>query len=180
MSRLDDEVHPDTHIFVEDREAEIWLREILASSADTSELLRRVQINPVGPANVVGMLGALGASGKLPYPSLAIVDGDQEYDGCERLPGSLAPERTVLQELKSRMWANLPDRFGIGAGTLFTILDDVLLEPDHHKWLPRIGDQVLKSSTSVWEILCTEWSKSCLAPTDLERIAEAIRKTFPA
>ena len=53
MSRMDDEVHPEAYVFVEDREAEIWLREILASSEDTSEVLHKIQINPVGPSNVV-------------------------------------------------------------------------------------------------------------------------------
>jgi hypothetical protein len=76
MSRLDDELHPDVYIFVEDREAEIWIREILASSDQTSEILQRVHISPVGPANVVGLLGSVGRSGKLPYRSVAVLDGD--------------------------------------------------------------------------------------------------------
>jgi hypothetical protein len=174
MSRLDDEVHPDAHIFVEDRNAQIWLREILASSSRTSELLRRVEINPVGPVNVVGMLGTLGKSGKLPYKSLAITDGDHRHSDCQALPGGLAPERVVFNGLKAANWMNLSDRFGIGAGSLFTILDDALLEPDHHKWPSMVGDQVMKSAASVWEILCTEWCKSCLEPGARDDIALAI------
>jgi hypothetical protein len=57
MSRLDDEVHPEMHLFVEDREAEVLLREILASSGDTGGLLQRIAINAVGASNVVAMLG---------------------------------------------------------------------------------------------------------------------------
>lgn len=178
MSRLDDEVHPDAHIFVEDRNAQIWLREILASSTETSELLSRVEINPVGPANVVGMLGALGKAGKLPYKSLAITDGDHPHPDCQKLPGDLAPERIVFNALKASNWANLPERFGIGAGALFTALDDALLEPDHHKWPTLVGDQVTKSATSVWEILCTEWGKSCLDNEDRAKIASAILETI--
>jgi predicted ATPase len=178
MSRLDDEIHPDAHVFVEDRDAEIWLREILASSTQTAELLRRIQISPVGPANVVSMLGTLGRGGKLPYRSIAIVDGDQNYPDCEKLPGDFAPERVVFQDLRARSWANLPQRFGIGAGSLLTILEDAVLEPDHHKWAERVGDQVVKSSVSVWEILCNEWCKSCLAPTIRDRLAERISSTF--
>jgi predicted ATPase len=174
MSRLDDEVHPDAHVFVEDRNAEIWLREILASSPETSELLRRIQINPVGPANVVGMLGTLGSSGKLPYRSVAIVDGDHDFPDCAKLPGELAPERIVFQGLRARQWANLPERFGIGAGALLTVLDDVVLEPDHHKWTELVGDQVVKSSISVWEILCTEWCKSILDSAARGEIAARI------
>ncbi len=180
MSRLDDEVHPDAHVFVEDRDFEIWLREILASSSETSELLRRIQINPVGPANVVGMLGGLGANGKLPYKSIAIVDGDHDFPECARLPGELAPERVVFGDLKARNWANLPQRFGIGAGGLLTVLDDAVLEPDHHRWAERVGDQVVRSSTSVWEILCNEWCKCSLDPAVRRCISEQISNLIEA
>lgn len=165
MSRLDDEVHPEAHVFVEDRDAEILLREILASSEEAAKLLARIEISPVGPANVVAMLGNLGIAGKLPYKSIAILDGDHADSHCKNLPGQLAPEKVVYSELKEKGWPNLPQRFGIGAGTLFTILDDAMLEPDHHKWNAKVGDQILKSSVSVWEVLANEWCKSCL---DLE------------
>ena len=89
MSRLDDEVHPDVHIFVEDRESEILLREILASSANSAELLRRIEINPVGPSNVVALLGSLGRAGRLPYKSVAVIDGDNPDSNCLSLPGAL-------------------------------------------------------------------------------------------
>lgn len=174
MSRLDDEIYPDIHIFVEDRNAEIWLREILASSSSTSEIIRRIEINPVGPANVVGMLGALGKAGKLPYKSISFTDGDHSNVDSYKLPGNLAPERIVFNDLKATNWGSLTARFGIGAGTLYAILEDVILEPDHHKWPTLVGDQVAKSATSVWEILCTEWSRSCLSDDVRDEIATAI------
>jgi hypothetical protein len=68
----------------------------------------------------------------------------------------------------------LPNRFGVGAGTLLTALEDAMLEPDHHRWNAKVGDQVLKSSTSVWEILATEWCKSCLNPEDRKSLAEEL------
>lgn len=174
MSRLDDEVHPDAHIFVEDREAEMLLREILASSEETAKLLHRIDVSPVGPSNVVALLGALGQAGKLPYRSVAIVDGDHPDKNCLALPGDSAPERMVYSDLKAKGWPNLPQRFGVGAGTLLTALEDSMLEPDHHKWNAKVGDQVLKSSTSVWEILASEWCKSCLQATDRKKIADGI------
>jgi hypothetical protein len=174
MSRLDDEIHPEVHVFVEDREAGVWLREILASSAQTAELLPRIRISPVGPSNVVSLLGNLGANEKLPYPSVAIVDGDHPYENCITLPGGLAPEKQVFGDLKCQNWPNVTERFGIGAGTLLTALDDALLEPDHHNWTRKVGDQVLKSSASVWEILASEWCKSCLTDEDRDRIAAGI------
>jgi hypothetical protein len=65
-------------------------------------------------------------------------------------------------------------RFGVGAGSLLTALEDAMLEPDHHRWNTKVGDQVLKSSTSVWEILANEWCKSCLNPGDRSSLAEEI------
>jgi predicted ATPase len=174
MSRLDDEVHPEAHVFVEDREAETLLREILASSEDTAKLLQRIAINPVGPANVVAMLGALGNAGKLPYKSVAIVDGDHVDENCLCLPGTIAPERTVYADLKASGWPNLSQRFGVGAGTLLTALEDAMLEPNHHRWNAKVGDQILRSSASVWEVLANEWCRSCLDPDVRKQLAESI------
>ena len=178
MSRLDDEVHPEAHVFVEDREAEVLLREILASSEDTAKLLQRVAINPVGPANVVAMLDTLGRAGKLPYKSIAIVDGDHVDDHCLRLPGTIAPEPMVYGDLKDKGWPNLPSRFGVGAGTLFTALEDAMLEPDHHHWNKKVGDQIVKSSASVWEILANEWCRSCLDLEARNQLADSISEAL--
>lgn len=174
MSRLDDEVHPDVHVFVEDREAEILLREILASSEESAQLLHRIEVSPVGPSNVVALLGGLGQSGKLPYKSVAIVDGDHPDKGCIALPGTLAPERMVYGELKAKDWPNLSQRFGVGAGTLLTAIEDAMLDPDHHRWNTKVGDQILKGAASVWEILANEWCKSCLNSDDRKKLVDGI------
>lgn len=174
MSRLDDEVHPEVYVFVEDRDAEILVREILASSSETNPLLSRVAISPVGPANVVSMLGALGKAGKLPYNSIAVLDGDHSDTNCIKLPSDLAPERMVYADLKAANWPNLPQRFGVGAGTLLTALEDAMLEPDHHRWNTLVGDQVHKSSISVWEVLANEWCRACLQSEDRKAIADEI------
>ncbi len=175
MSRMDDEIHPDSHVFVEDREAQIWLREILASSEDSADILHHIVISAVGPSNVVSLLGSLGQSGKLPYKSISIVDGDHPSDDCIALPGTAAPERVVFSELKAAGWPHLAERFGIGAGTLLTHLEDAMLDPDHHKWTKLVGDRVVKSSTSVWEVLANEWCRTCLTDEDRNRIASALR-----
>ena len=174
MSRIDDDVHPDVHVFVEDREAKTLLREILASSSESANLLARIDVSPVGPANVVTLLGKLGQDGKLPYKSVAVLDGDNTDPNCLSLPGVVAPERMVYSDLKEKGWPNLSDRFGVGAGTLLAALEDAILEPDHHKWNAKVGDQVLKSSTSVWEIMASEWCRCCLQQSDRATLAEAI------
>jgi len=180
MSRLDDDFHPDLHVFVEDRGAAILLREILASADATRGLLQRISTNVVGPANVVAMLGSLGKSGKLPYKSLAILDGDHTDQNCASLPGPEAPERMVYSGLKQKNWPHLTERFGVGAGSLHAALEDAMLEPDHHIWNEKVGDRILKSAQSVWEVLSNEWCKTCLDDQARSKLAEAIQTAIDA
>ncbi|MBZ4422436.1 AAA family ATPase [Myxococcus sp. RHSTA-1-4] len=181
LSRLDENARPELHIFVEDREAEVLLREILVSAPTGQEILPRLLILPVGPSNAVTIMGDLSAKKKLPYPSIAVVDGDTGAgNGCIALPGTVAPEKMVFGELKAKNWPNLTDRFGVGAGSLFAFLDDAMLEPDHHKWTGMVGDRILKSKSAVWDVLATEWVRSCLSQGERERIVSAISNAIPA
>lgn len=180
MSRLDEAVHPELHLFVEDREAAVMVREMIASDPAGHEILARLDILPVGPANVVQIMGQLADGGKLPYTALAVLDGDEDATvGCLRLPGELAPERVVFGQLKAAAWQNIPARFGIGAGNLIAYLEDAMLEPDHHKWPEMVGDRILKSKTSVWETLCSEWVKSCLGGPERDQFVADVRAKLP-
>lgn len=49
-----------------------------------------------------------------------------------------------------------------------------MLEPDHHRWNAQVGDQIVKSSVSVWEVLASEWCKSCMAAQDRTSLAQAV------
>lgn len=181
LSRIDEIPRPELFAFTEDRESTVLLREILASTTDGADLLPRIAIIPVGPANVVKIMGQLGANGALPYRAVGVLDGDKDASvGCIRLPGGRAPERLVMEGLKSASWPELPARFGIGAGSLLTHLDDAVLEPDHHKWTELVGDRVVKSKMSVWEILSNQWVKSCLNPDDTRAIINEIQAAIVA
>ncbi|CAI6086718.1 ATP-dependent nuclease [Cohnella sp. JJ-181] len=177
MSRLDDDDHPDLHIFLEDREAEVLLREILL--VKDPELIRSLDFLIVGPANVVQLMGKLASEKKLPYKGLGVVDSDtDETVGVIKLPGDGAPERVVFQDLKNANWHELPERFGIGAGTLFSILEDAMLEPDHHDWTTKIGDRIRVSKQTVWETLAKEWALKCLSEDEVNRVCSAIADTL--
>lgn len=146
LSRLDDELHAELAVFVEDRESGIMLREILATTPVGQGVLQRLDIRPIGPANVVRTVGELGAANKFPYRSLGILDGDQDaVAGLLMLPGKSAPERCVFEDLKAKGWKTLPERFGVPAGDLLTILDDAVRLPDHHEWSKYVGDRVRMS-----------------------------------
>lgn len=180
LTKLDEIVHPEAFLYVEDRSAEVWIREIIARHPNGAAILSRIKISPVGPANVVNMMGALAAAGKLPQSGLGVLDGDQpESNGCVRMPGNDAPERVVFGDLKKQNWGNLHDRFGIGAGDLHTYLDDALLTPEFHRWPNFVGDRVVKSSASVWETMATEWCRLCLSQADRDRIVDSISAILP-
>ena len=175
LSSIDDIVHPEVFIYTEDSEASILLREILASHSSGSDILSRLYIRPIGPANVVKLMGDLAVKRKLPHRAVGVLDGDADNaPGCIKLPGSKSPERVVFEGLRDKQWPNVVNRFGIGAGTLFQYLEDVMLTNDCHTWTAQVGNRVLKSAAGVWEILCAEWCKSCLSEADRDRMFEAI------
>jgi predicted ATPase len=180
LSRLDEANHPELHVYVEDREAQVLIREILASCSDGIEILPRIQLVTVGPSNVVKILGDLSSKGRLPSPGLGVLDGDEApATGCIVLPGGRAPERVVFEGLKAKGWPDLPARFGTGAGDLLTWLEDAMLAPDHHGWTAAVGDRVIKSSASVWETMAGQWVKTCLEDADRKAIIEAIKAQLP-
>jgi predicted ATPase len=181
LTKLDDIVHPEAFVFVEDQLAEVLVREIIARHPEGASIISRVKISPVGPANVVRVMGQLAAENKLPNRGIAIQDGDQEgAAGCTRLPGADAPERVVFFGLRSKNWGRLHERFGIGAGDLHTYLEDALLNPNFHRWPALVGDRILKSARSVWETVATEWCRECLSDADRDGLVNAIKTTLPA
>lgn len=175
LSRIDDAIHPELYIYVEDKTAEILLREILASHEEGEDLLQRIHISPVGPANVVRVMGELSAAGKLAHRSLSILDGDMEdAPGCIKLPGQDAPERVVFGGLRKDQWPDLDARFGVGAGSLFEYLEDAMRHENHHHWPAFVGDRIRKSASSVWEIMATEWARQCLSDQDRDSVVDAV------
>jgi predicted ATPase len=167
MSKIDDSDHPELYLYVEDAEAETLVYEIIKGFDKDDNLLPRVKCLIVGPANVVKTMGDLSANNKLPNKGIGILDGDIEIsNGCIKLPGETAPEILVYNSLKAERWPQLENRFGIGAGSLFTILDEVILEPDHHKWNIIVGDRTRMSAKDVWRILVKEWVAACLDEKD--------------
>lgn len=181
LTKLDDVSHPEAFLYVEDTFGEIWTREILAAHPEGADLLTHLKISAVGPANVVAMMGKLGSEGKLPQPGLGILDGDQELKlGCITLPGTQAPEQVVFQGLRGSNWGQLHERFGIGAGSLHAYLEDAMLSEDFHRWPERVGDKILKSKTSVWETMATEWCRVCLTEEVRDAFAASVRAILPA
>jgi|HigsolmetaAR201D_1030396.scaffolds.fasta_scaffold17855_1 Predicted ATPase len=180
LTKLDDVAHPEAFLYVEDNFAQIWCREILATHPEGADLLSHIKISAVGPANVVAMMGKLASEGKLPRPGLGVLDGDQESKpGCVKLPGDKAPEQIVFHGLRAANWGQLHDRFGVGAGSLHTYFEDAMLNPDFHKWPELVGDKILKSRTSVWETIVTEWCRICLDNQTRDAFVLSVKNVLP-
>lgn len=183
LSSMDDVTHPELYVFAEDDEAETIINEIVKKKDDTGRVLRRIEIKPIGPYGVVDTIAKLINDNTLPHKGIAIVDGDKiaECSNCQiSIPGTEAPEKQVIQDLKNLNWNNLDNRFGLGAGSLFQILDDAMLLPDHHKWTSYIGDYIKKSKSYVWDILVEEWCKQCLNDEECNNIYDSIVEKLEA
>lgn len=175
MSQVDEEVHPELYVLVEDKEARDLLREILTNSNPDREVLQRIQILPAGAANVLKSIGPNLANDKLPFKGVCFVDADETgFSGCKVLPGDNAPEVDVFQGLKKLNWANLDTDFQHGSGELFAWLDECTLEPDHHRWTAIIGDKLRLSKEIVWNTMCKSWVKNVLEPSEQQRVVDQI------
>lgn len=178
LSTIDDANHPDLFVFLEDEEAIALFWEILKKDETLYPTLsKKISAKAVGSSSVIKTLNDLSHSRRLPYKSLCIVDGDKaaETPNCLSLPGTYAPERQVLLDLKAREWNELDSRFGVGAGMLFKYLDDAILIPDHHIWTEFIGDKIKKSKDAVWAILIEEWCKQCLDIETSSRFIQSVQ-----
>ncbi len=178
LSTIDDIAHPELYVYLEDSEAVALFWEIMRNqrSNDYNEYCKKIKTTAVGNCSTVATLNLLGKKDKLPVNSLSIIDGDKktEFPDCLALPGEYAPERQVMLDLKATNWNGLSERFGVGAGTLFSILDNAILLPDHHEWTTYVGDKIMQSKDAVWSILIKVWVSNCLNEQSASAFAQAI------
>jgi predicted ATPase len=179
MGAIDDERHPDLFVYVEDKESKILLEEMLKRD---ESLFKRILIKEVGDQEVVKTIGRLCRNNKLNDPGIAVLDGDSGEDAngnCLRLPSDKTPEELIFTGMKDKGWYNLDKRFGLGAGSLFSIFDDAITCPDHHDITTTIGDKISKSKDIVWQYFVEEWCKQCLdsdvADVLIQRINEKLQ-----
>lgn len=177
MTLMDEELHPDRDIYVEDERAERMLREILVQHIP--EAVNRCQFISYGGAGVGYALGQMAAKGRFPRPSLVFVDGDQEArEGCIQLPGGDAPERVVFGGLKDLQpsWGRLYDRINRRYVDVADACGRVMLDPNHHAWIKEAADRLVHSGDVLWSLMCSEWATACLTAEDAAPIVRAFRE----
>ena len=176
MTKMDDEVHHECELYVEDPRAATWLREILSRHA--KELSVRCAIVPYGAANVGVALGQMNAQKRFPRPTVVFLDGDQ-YDspGCVLLPGEDAPERVVLNELRGRGWSNLWSLIGRDSSSVTDALARAMTLEDHHGWVRAASNELLCGGDALWEALCREWSEGA-SPSRVQGVIDAVAEAL--
>jgi hypothetical protein len=177
MTKMDEEIHPECDLFVEDERAQLMLQEILVKFAP--DLLGRVQIIAFGAASVGQALGQMVIARRFPRPSLVFLDGDQPTsEGCIILPGDDAPERVVFEALKRRQWILLDATTSRDFALVSDACDKAMTSTDHHEWVSSAANKVVLASDTLWQAMCAEWASNCLAQQDAERIVMPIREAL--
>lgn len=173
MTKMDDESYPECDLYVEDEAAKVLIREILM--AHSPDISNRVQIIAFGAANVGQSLGQMVKQKRFVRPTLVFLDGDQPLsEGCIALPGGDAPERVVLDALKTAKWALLPLR----TGREFPAIEDACARAmtigDHHEWVMSAAKNLSIGGDVLWQIFCAAWASNCLSKMEAAKIIDPI------
>jgi predicted ATPase len=178
LNRMDDIDHPDLYLFTEDTAASEALRALLRlRDVDLS----RVRCMEVGPYSMVEALGELAAGGRLPVPALGILDPDRTEvrRGCLRLPGTMATERQVFEDIQQRGVAQLAVRLELSQDSVNTALSSASTLPDHHGWVEAVARATGQTEEYLWATMCQVWARHCLDASVVDALVGAVRGRLP-
>jgi hypothetical protein len=173
LTKMDDVIHAECDLYVEDRSAERMLIEILVAA--DPDLVQRCQTIPYGAASVGQSLGQMVVNNRFPRASCVFLDGDQgPSPGCLTLPGDDAPEVVVFNDLRDQNWLQVHTR----TGRLFAQVADACSQamnlPDHHSWIDYAASRLTLGGDTLWQAMCAEWATHCLPEAETERIVRPI------
>jgi hypothetical protein len=173
MTKMDDVAQYECDLYVEDKRAQALMVEILFRHAPS--LVSRCRTIPYGAASVGQALGIMVSQGRFPRPSCVFLDGDQSLSvGCINLPGDDAPERIVFESLKKNNWLSLATRIGRDFSTVADVCAQALTISDHHEWVKYAATNLMISSDLLWQVMCSEWARTCLNPEEAKKVTQPI------
>jgi len=177
MTKMDDDIHPECDLYVEDSAAQVMLEEILARHA--KDVFMRCNIVPYGAANVGFSLGEMVSKNRFRRPTRVFSDGDMpDMPGCILLPGGDAPEQVVFKALKSQSWGNLWARVGRDISMVDDACSSAMTLNDHHEWVRVAANQLRCGGETLWRGMCAEWAPS-LPAQEAEKILRPIVDALP-
>lgn len=157
MTQMDDELHSEAELYVEDSRAAVWLSEMLSRHA--RELFVRCAIVPYGAANLGIALGQMAVANRFRRPTLVFLDGDQgTAQGCIPLPGGDAPERVVFGRLQREHWRHVWTKVSRDVATVADACERAMTLADHHEWVKAAANSMMCGSDTLWHALCSEWA----------------------
>ena len=173
VSKMDDTPHPECEIYMEDKTAQILLKEII--SQKSPDLASRLFVTPCGAASVGYKLGEMVSEGRFPRAVGVFLDGDcAEGKGCCLLPGEDAPEMVVFEDLKRKNWGDLWTRIARTTSSVTDACNDSMTLPNHHDWIVSAANKLMVGKDILWHTMCAEWVKNCLSEADYQRITRYI------
>ncbi len=176
MTKMDDELHPECELYVEDIRSGIFLSEILSKHA--KELFVRCAIVPYGAANLGVALGQLAHNRRFRRPTAIFLDGDQDTSlGCTLLPGGDAPERVVFGQLRKENWGHLWTRIGRDIADVSDACSRAMVLQNHHEWLLFAANQLMYGGDVLWQSMCAEWA-SMTTTMDVQYLIDAVHETL--
>ncbi|MFC2138909.1 ATP-dependent endonuclease, partial [Bacteroidota bacterium] len=176
LTNLDDELHPDLDIIVEDEEAQVIVSEIIRIFG--TNIYSRVRIVPAGAYNIVRDLSKLSLDNKIPYKMIGVIDGDQENapDFLYKLHGTEAPEKEIIKNVISSQINSLSNRLGVNESSLKEEISKVILIPEHHEWLFRLENRLNIPRQILWSTFVSIWVKSCMPEDKGIELADKIKE----
>jgi predicted ATPase len=176
MTKMDDDVHPECDVYVEDEAAKTLVEELLVKHGE--QVIHRCSVIPYGATNVGVSLGQMVANKRFKRPTIVFLDGDgAPSPGCSLLPGEDAPEQVVFGSLKKRGWGDLWSRVGRDTG----IVKDACTKAmtlDHHEWVKYAANDMRTSPDALWRSMCAEWA-SRLEPAEADKVIKQIISALP-
>lgn len=178
MTQMDDELHPECDLYVEDEAAKTMLGEIISRYGQ--QIFSRCCIVPYGTANVGRALGLMVSQDRFREKSLVFLDGDNELsDGCILLPGGDAPEQVVFKALREKRWSDLWMKLGRDITNVQDACDKAMTLSNHHEWVTDAARQLGYGSIGLWQAMCSEWAAKCLSIEEANKIIDAIQRKLP-
>lgn len=174
LSCMDDILHTELDIYVEDDNAKILLEEIIAMQ-DLS-LLKRVRIITYGSAQVGKSLGQMVSQDRFPNPVLVYLDGDQEVSqGCLLLPLADAPERQIYSDLDKIEWPDVASNLSRSHADLVDAAKKIMTTPLHHEWNRSVADKIVCGGLDLWRAMCKSWVKNVFSEQNNTSIIDEIK-----
>jgi predicted ATPase len=176
LASMDDAPHPEADIYVEDREAARLVTELVARRRP--DVIPRLAITPAGSASVIRALGIMVHQRRFQRPTASILDGDQDpAEGCIVLPGDDAPERVILQAMRSDDLQEIALQLARSPSQLRQEFAHAVTLPDHHAWLHSICDKTALDPRELWAICVRQWLKAHLSQDQQEQFVQALLDT---